>query len=339
MNPPGRFLKQDPVSKLWSTVDKKKAIDKTRQALREGAPELLKSLAGSNSDVSTSKNTSVSEHIADHTRPLNFNGSTSFPFTQGECRPHNHLRFLSDISTDMTQGLGMFNMADPMDTSRLLETPEDASRQVLAGGTALNKQGYSGADLSAMLRTAQMEMIQRHIMEWQQICNMRAAMQTTGYGDSQLQLQGLQIQMQLQNAWNEAFQQNNNASDQQQHFAANNPHSFSDNAISRLLGTNEPSPLQTAPATNSPYVQQETTNGNVPDFASLLAVLQNNSTSSINTSNSNVSQSATGKVQAPNATAQAPQMYQQLAQQLQSQMSAQSDHQGTYNRNAVAKSA
>ncbi|KAL9178933.1 hypothetical protein ACHAXT_011906 [Thalassiosira profunda] len=44
MDPPGRYLKQDPKTKLWNTIGEKKAIDKTRQALREGAPELLKEL-------------------------------------------------------------------------------------------------------------------------------------------------------------------------------------------------------------------------------------------------------------------------------------------------------
>lgn len=37
--PPGRFLKLDSGSKLWNDIGEKKAIDKTRQALREGAPE------------------------------------------------------------------------------------------------------------------------------------------------------------------------------------------------------------------------------------------------------------------------------------------------------------
>lgn len=46
MNPPGRFLKQDPTTKLWSDIGEKKALDKTRQALREGAPELLKEMKG-----------------------------------------------------------------------------------------------------------------------------------------------------------------------------------------------------------------------------------------------------------------------------------------------------
>jgi len=44
MDPPGRFLKQDDKTKMWYDIGDKKALDKTRQALREGAPELLKEL-------------------------------------------------------------------------------------------------------------------------------------------------------------------------------------------------------------------------------------------------------------------------------------------------------
>lgn len=40
--PPGRFLKQDPATKLWYEIGEKKALDKTRQALREGAPDIVK---------------------------------------------------------------------------------------------------------------------------------------------------------------------------------------------------------------------------------------------------------------------------------------------------------
>mmetsp|Transcript_6388 Transcript_6388/g.10383 ORF Transcript_6388/g.10383 Transcript_6388/m.10383 type:complete len:474 (+) Transcript_6388:265-1686(+) len=50
MNPPGRFLKQDPKTKLWNDVGEKKALDKTRQALREGAPELMKELDGTDAN-------------------------------------------------------------------------------------------------------------------------------------------------------------------------------------------------------------------------------------------------------------------------------------------------
>jgi hypothetical protein len=45
-DPPGRFLKQDPDSKLWYDIGEKKALDKARQALREGAPEIIKEISG-----------------------------------------------------------------------------------------------------------------------------------------------------------------------------------------------------------------------------------------------------------------------------------------------------
>ena len=45
-NPPGRFLKQDDATKLWFDIGEKKALDKTRQALREGAPEIQKEIVG-----------------------------------------------------------------------------------------------------------------------------------------------------------------------------------------------------------------------------------------------------------------------------------------------------
>lgn len=44
LKPPGRFLKQDPNTGLWFDIGEKKAILKTRQALREGAPEIEKLL-------------------------------------------------------------------------------------------------------------------------------------------------------------------------------------------------------------------------------------------------------------------------------------------------------
>ena len=41
-DPPGRFLKEDEETKKWFDIGEKKALDKTRQALREGAPEIEK---------------------------------------------------------------------------------------------------------------------------------------------------------------------------------------------------------------------------------------------------------------------------------------------------------
>ena len=50
-NPPGRFLKQDDATKLWYDIGEKKSLDKTRQALREGAPEIQKEISGD--DIAT----------------------------------------------------------------------------------------------------------------------------------------------------------------------------------------------------------------------------------------------------------------------------------------------
>lgn len=41
--PPGRFLKQDPESKLWYEIGDKAAFRKTGQALRENSAEFMKS--------------------------------------------------------------------------------------------------------------------------------------------------------------------------------------------------------------------------------------------------------------------------------------------------------
>lgn len=46
----GRFLKQDHKTKLWYDLGDKKALNKARQALREGAPELLKELTHDGGD-------------------------------------------------------------------------------------------------------------------------------------------------------------------------------------------------------------------------------------------------------------------------------------------------
>lgn len=55
-DPPGRFLKQDAQTKLWYDIGEKKALDKTRQALREGAPEIMKEMSGDSGDESDDDN-------------------------------------------------------------------------------------------------------------------------------------------------------------------------------------------------------------------------------------------------------------------------------------------
>ncbi|KAL7536254.1 hypothetical protein ACHAXR_007016, partial [Thalassiosira sp. AJA248-18] len=66
MNPPGRFLKQEPKTKLWNAIGEKKALDKTRQALREGAPELLKEIetvTGGGGDGGGNANNGVEDYV------------------------------------------------------------------------------------------------------------------------------------------------------------------------------------------------------------------------------------------------------------------------------------
>ena len=45
LDPPGRFLVKDPETGLWSEIGHKKAVEKTSQALRDGAASLRKQLS------------------------------------------------------------------------------------------------------------------------------------------------------------------------------------------------------------------------------------------------------------------------------------------------------
>lgn len=141
-------------------------------------------------------------------------------------------------------------------------------------------QVYSGEELSSMLRTAQMQMIQRHISEWTQLSNMRAQMQNNGFGDSQLQLQAIQIQMQLQNAWNETFQQASDGSKQQQSFL---PAMQNDtNALMQPAATTYGSQIATSNSLQTIHQASTNTAANAQDFSALLAALQDNAHASNN---------------------------------------------------------
>ena len=45
LDPPGRFLEKNPQTGLWSDIGHKKAVEKTSQALRDGAASLRKQLS------------------------------------------------------------------------------------------------------------------------------------------------------------------------------------------------------------------------------------------------------------------------------------------------------
>ena len=44
LNPPGRFLKKKGGEEIWEDIGEKKALDKTRQALREDADKILQEI-------------------------------------------------------------------------------------------------------------------------------------------------------------------------------------------------------------------------------------------------------------------------------------------------------
>jgi hypothetical protein len=82
-NPPGRFLRQDDTTKLWYDIGDKKALDKTRQALREGAPEIQKEISGQDAmDVPD-----IHEHTVVHMQENSAGMSNMLPcghqFSQG----------------------------------------------------------------------------------------------------------------------------------------------------------------------------------------------------------------------------------------------------------------
>jgi hypothetical protein len=89
LNPPGRFLKQDETTKLWYDIGEKKALDKTRQALREGAPEIQKVLCADDptgaSDVTSNTSSNGTHMVSQETRGTgsceNYDGAYATPST------------------------------------------------------------------------------------------------------------------------------------------------------------------------------------------------------------------------------------------------------------------
>lgn len=214
LDPPGRFLVQNPTTKLWGTVNKKKAIDKTRQALREGAPLLVRGLEGKKNDTvtsSTSREQGQTSSNNDSTFPQSqryhrFLSGDSEDFSSFDSSPDN-LKVTSN-ATQVANGTAQSSFAADMTSSQV------SSERTIP--TIQNNISSTDSELSAMLRSAHMELLQRHSQEWQQLSDMRSSMQNMGYADAQLQIQALTLQMQLQDAWKQMFQQDNSTPNQQQ---------------------------------------------------------------------------------------------------------------------------
>jgi hypothetical protein len=89
--PPGRFLKQDGATKLWYDIGEKKALDKTRQALREGAPEIMKEITDSGDESEGEVRGSVRRPFFVF-RSLILNFFSSHCFALKGCLPQNGQR-------------------------------------------------------------------------------------------------------------------------------------------------------------------------------------------------------------------------------------------------------
>lgn len=212
MDPPGRFLKQDPNTKLWSDIGKKKALDKTRQALREGAPEMLKEMGGGDNDEDNEEDKEDEE-----TQKQNPVDNTQVK----KRRDDNPLAesFMS-IGSFSVEGL---NESLPELIPSVIHSRAQNRSDARSGNIQLqNNQGIDPNQTT--LVSAQMQLIQHQMNQWQQVINMQNALQSSGNLDpnTQLQLLNLQLQLQSQIRQLQQSQQQNLAQQQQMQFQGNN---------------------------------------------------------------------------------------------------------------------
>lgn len=258
MNPPGRFLKQDPKTKLWGDIGEKKALDKTRQALREGAPELLKELETTG------------------TVAPNGNGNNSEDFVAPLRIPRNHLAesLLGNISLgsfslgSFTTGASFTNGASfttggTGNTASFTSVPQ----QVIGGMDGM--YGDQGTN-SILAAAAQLQAQQQHQQQQQQMLNQQQN-DNSNPAEWETQLNMLKQQMQMNS------QQMNNATAQQQIAGGGNNAGGNNNSMNlgNGMGNNQSAGF------NSMLAAAQTTNNSTntsvgPDqMTALLAAIHN----------------------------------------------------------------
>lgn len=258
MNPPGRFLKQDPNTKLWSDIGKKKALDKTRQALREGAPEMLKEMGDDGGAGGDDSNDDEEEQNNGNVAKFKTNARDS------------------DALNASFRSIGSFSLEDPLnDSFRSLQSIQSALNQGSGGnfpgvGAATNMQNDQGPEPNRMLLAAQMKLIEQQMAQWQQLINLQNFLQNSGSQiDPNTHLQLLNLQVQLQNQLQQNQQQQQNVPNIPTFSAPQvNPH--------QLLN---PNPQHIG---NAPQFQL-----NDQNLSALLSVLHGNAASSNNPLNQN----------------------------------------------------
>ena len=200
MDPPGRFLKQDPITKLWSDIGKKKALDKTRQALREGAPEMLKEMGVGGDDDDKKEE--------DEEKKQQSSGNAASSRKKREENP-----LASSIMSNLS--IGSFSIDGFNDSLLDLNSSSNQGQGMnisfgsfgLARGNE-NAQDQGSDNNGKTIMSAQMQLLQQQMNQLQQVMNMQQALQNSGNLDGNMQLQLLQLQMQLQNQMGQQQQQN-----------------------------------------------------------------------------------------------------------------------------------
>ncbi len=175
MNPPGRFLKQDPKTKLWSDVGEKKALDKTRQALREGAPELLKELEGND--------TASTEYKFENQDALG-------PLRAG--RQNNPLA--NSLMGNISLGSFSLNSLDPQRATEASTPPVPG----IPGQIQTNNSGLTQEGANALLVAATQMQLQQQQQQQQQQQLQFLQQQAGNINPAQLQLLQNHLQQQQQ---------------------------------------------------------------------------------------------------------------------------------------------
>ncbi|KAL3775216.1 hypothetical protein ACHAWO_007888 [Cyclotella atomus] len=206
MDPPGRFLKQDPSTKLWSDIGKKKALDKTRQALREGAPEMLKEMGGGDDgseEKEVEKKPKASKKGSKSEKRVEDNPMESSFMSIGSFSIDGLNDSMFDLNSSSNQG-----QSQTGNWSAMTVGSSNGNMQNNNNGGSLD----SFANQESLIG-AQMQLMQQQMEQWQQIMNLQ---------NPSAQLQPLNLQLQLQNQIGQqqnqiGQQQNHNIGQQQNH--------------------------------------------------------------------------------------------------------------------------
>ena len=259
MNPPGRFLKQDPQTKLWSDIGKKKALDKTRQALREGAPDLIKGDGDeeSNEEKQPKAKKSRTNRKGNDSLSSSFASIGSVSVDGANFQKSMTNRKGNDPLSSSFASIGSFSV----DSANFPSPDLFSTASNLGGGNNIPAGILGGNSLQNNLMAAQVQLLS----QWQNLMNLQNALQNSATPpDPNAQMQLLNLQMQLQNQMQQQ---------QQQQSLPNLANFLNAQNLANMNSGNNPS-FPSFPQFNAaPQAQMQL---NDPNLAAMLAVLQNN---------------------------------------------------------------